>query len=62
MHSENAPVVDVENSRILHKDLLKSKHNVVYYEMEGCDAHGGAVFFNARMINIIHNICNKCLA
>ena len=62
IHSENDPVVSVENSRMLHRDLVKSKHDVVYYEIENCDAHGGAVFFDNSILDIIHNFCSKSLA
>lgn len=62
LHSENDPVVSVENSRTLHEKLTASRHNVVYYELEENDAHGGAVFYDRTILDIIQDFCKKCLS
>lgn len=61
IHSENDPVVSVENSRTLYEKLITSHHNVLYYELEENDAHGGAVFYDSAILDIIHEFCEKCV-
>lgn len=58
-HSENDPVVSVENSRLLYNKLNSTNHEVYYYELEGNDAHGGNTFFDSEILNIIQEFCNK---
>jgi len=48
-HSENDPIVSVENSRILYDKLSNTHHEVYYYELEGNDAHGGNTFFDSKI-------------
>lgn len=43
LHSELDPIVSVENSRVLYDNLIHAGHEASYYELEGNDAHGGAV-------------------
>ena len=61
IHSENDPVVSVENSRILYNKLSETKHKVEYYEIEESDAHGGAVFYEDCILDIIQKFCSECL-
>ena len=58
-HSENDPVVSVENSRLLFKKLSDTHHEVDYYELKGNNAHGGNVFFDDKILDIIQIFCNK---
>ena len=58
-HSENDPVVSVENSRLLYDKLSNTHHEVYYYELEGNDAHGGSAFFDSKILNIIQEFCDK---
>lgn len=57
IHSEYDPIVSVENSRILYEKLNTTYHEVFYYELEGCSAHGGAVFYNSKVLDIIQKFC-----
>ena len=59
MHSEYDPIVSVENSRTLYERLVASRHNVFYYELEENDAHGGAVFYDGEILDIIQEFCRK---
>lgn len=58
-HSENDPVVSVENSRLLYNKLNNTHHEVYYYELTGNDAHGGNVFFDNKILNVIQEFCDK---
>lgn len=58
-HSENDPVVSVENSRLLYEKLSSTHHEVYYYELEGNDAHGGNDFFDSKILDIIQEFCDK---
>jgi len=58
-HSENDPVVSVENSRLLYEKLKYTHHEVYYYELEGNDAHGGSTFFDSKILTIIQEFCDK---
>jgi acetyl esterase/lipase len=58
-HSENDPVVSVENSRTLYDKLSNTHHEVYYYELEGNNAHGGNDFFDSSILNIIQEFCDK---
>lgn len=58
-HSENDPVVSVENSRILYDKLSNTHHEVYYYELKGNNAHGGNDFFDSKILNIIQEFCDK---
>ncbi len=60
MHSEYDPIVSVENSRTLYDKLVSSHHNVVYYELEGNNAHGGATYYDSKILDIIQEFCKKC--
>lgn len=62
MHSEYDPVVSVTNSRILYEKLIAFHHNVSYYELAGNDAHGGAVYYDSVILDIIQEFCQKCLS
>ena len=57
IHSENDPIVSVENSRLLYKKLNDTNHAVTYYEIEDCDAHGGAVFYDEQILDIVQDFC-----
>ena len=59
IHSEYDPIVSVENSRTLYERLVASRHNVFYYELEENDAHGGAVFYDSEILDIIQEFCRK---
>ena len=59
IHSEFDPVVSVENSRALYEKLEATYHEVTYYELEGCSAHGGAVFFESKVLDLIQEFCDK---
>lgn len=61
MHSEFDPVVSVANSRTLYEKLTASHHKAAYYELEGNDAHGGAVFYDRAILDIVQEFCEKCL-
>lgn len=58
-HSENDPVVSVENSRHLYDKLSSTHHEVCYYELEGNDEHGGNTFFSSAILDIIQAFCDK---
>ena len=60
IHSEYDPFVSVENSRILYEKLIASNHDVSYYEIEGNDAHGGAVYYSDTVLDIIQGFCCDC--
>ena len=38
-----------------------SHHKAAYYELEGNDAHGGAVFYDRAILDIVQEFCEKCL-
>lgn len=59
LHSENDPIVSVENSRFLYKKLIKSNHESDYYELDNNNAHGGITFFSSTILDIIQDFCNK---
>lgn len=59
IHSEFDPVVSVENSRTLYEKLNSSKHEVCYYELEKNNAHGGAVYNDSRILDIIQYFCDN---
>lgn len=59
LHSENDPIVSVENSRVLAEMLEKNGHNVEYYELENSDAHCGAVFFSKVVLDIVQEFCER---
>lgn len=59
IHSENDPVVSVENSRALYEQLVGARHEVSYYELAGCDAHGGAVYYSRQVLGIIREFCGE---
>lgn len=61
IHSELDPVVSVENSRILYAKLIETGHEAIYYELEGCDAHGGIIFYGKDVLDIIQNFCVTCV-
>lgn len=58
-HSENDPVVSVENSRLLYDKLSNTHHEVNYYELERNDSHGGNDFFDSKILDIIKEFCDK---
>ena len=59
IHSEYDSIVSVENSRTLYEKLITCNHNVFYYELEETDAHGGAVYYDSAILDIIHEFCEK---
>ena len=59
LHSELDPIVSVENSRVLYDDLIAAGHEASYYELEGNDAHGGAVYYDNEVLNIIQKFCKE---
>lgn len=61
IHSEHDPVVSVENSRTLHDCLATAGHEVTYYELAGCDAHGGGAFFTSQVLDLVQDFCQKQL-
>ena len=36
MHSQDDPVVSVDNTRTLYERLIQTQHPVTYYELKGC--------------------------
>lgn len=62
IHSEYDSVVSVENSRTLYEKLITSHHNADYYELEENDAHGGAVYYDSAVLDIIQEFCEKCVS
>lgn len=58
-HSDNDPIVSVENSRVLYETLVKNGHNAEYYELENSDAHCGVTFFNNQILDIIQDFCER---
>lgn len=62
IHSENDPIVSVENSRTLYEKLTDFHHTVFYYELEENDAHGGAVFYDSAILDIVQEFCKKCIS
>lgn len=59
IHSELDPIVSVENSRTLYDKLIETKHKVMYYELEGNSAHGGATYYSNQVLDIIKNFCEE---
>lgn len=59
LHSEFDSVVSVENSRMLYEKLVESGHEAVYYELEGLDAHGGAVFYCDEVLSVVKAFCEN---
>lgn len=59
IHGEYDPVVSVENSRTLYEKLIDTNHEAVYYELEDSHAHGGATFYERKVLNIIQEFCEK---
>lgn len=62
IHSENDPIVSVDNSRTLYEKLTDFHHTVFYYELEENDAHGGAVFYDSAILDIVQEFCKKCIS
>lgn len=62
IHSENDPIVSVENSRTLYEKLTDFHHTAFYYELEENDAHGGAVFYDSAILDIVQEFCKKCIS
>lgn len=60
LHSDNDPIVSVENSRALYRALEETDHQVEYYELENNDAHGGAAYFSAPILDIVEDFCTRC--
>ena len=59
LHSENDPIVSVENSRVLYNKLEENGHKAEYYELENSDAHSGMTFFCHSILDIIENFCEQ---
>lgn len=57
LHSELDPIVSVENSRVLYENLISNGHEAYYYELEDNDSHGGATYYDKKILNIIQNFC-----
>lgn len=62
IHSEFDPIVSVENSRTLYEKLSDTHHEVYYYELENNDAHGGATYYDSKVLDIIQEFCEKHMA
>lgn len=62
IHSEFDPIVSVENSRVLHDNLVAARHKVSYYELEGNNAHGGATYYDNEVLEIIQKFCDAHIA
>ncbi len=61
IHSENDPVVSVENSRYLYDSLVDCGKEVDFYEIKDCYAHGGPVFWNNEILDTVDEFCKKIL-
>ncbi len=59
IHSEYDPIVSVENSRTLYEKLTAAHHEVWYYEIEDNHAHGGAAYYDSKVLDIIQKFCEK---
>lgn len=59
IHSEYDPIVSVENSRTLYEKLTDTKHEVYYYELEESNSHGGAAYYDSKVLDIIQEFCGK---
>ena len=59
LHSEYDPIVSVANSRTLYEKLIACHHNVSYYELAENDAHGGAVYYDSVILDIVEDFCKK---
>lgn len=59
LHSECDPIVSVANSRTLYEKLMECHHNVSYYELAENDAHGGAVYYDSVILDIVEDFCKK---
>lgn len=59
LHSELDPVVSVENSRILYETLISNGHEAYYYELADNDSHGGATYYDKKILNIIQNFLER---
>ncbi len=59
IHAAGDLIVSVKNSQILYQALKKTNHEVDFYEIKGCDAHGGALFYKRKILNIIRNFCMR---
>ncbi len=60
IHSDGDPIVSVENSRSLYEKLITTGHSALYYELEETDAHGGAVYYDSAILDIIQEFCKRC--
>lgn len=59
LHSEFDPVVSVESSRLLYDKFIATGHEASYYELEDNDAHGGATYYDSKVLDIIHKFCKE---
>lgn len=59
IHSEYDPVVSVENSRTLYEKLIKNNHEAVYYELVDNNAHGGATYYDSKVLDIVQGFCEN---
>lgn len=59
IHSEYDPIVSVENSRALYKKLTETHHKAYYYELEDNSAHGGATYYDSKVLDIIQDFCDN---
>lgn len=59
IHSEYDPVVSVENSRTLYEILTDMNHEAFYYELEDNHAHGGATYYDSKVLDIIQEFCEN---
>lgn len=59
IHSEYDPVVSVENSRTLYEKLMDTNHEAFYYELEDNHTHGGATYYDSKVLDIIQCFCEK---
>lgn len=59
IHASGNLIVSVKNSQALYQALKKTNHEVDFYEIKDCDAHGGALFYKRKILNIIQNFCMR---
>lgn len=60
IHADRDPVVSVEHSRQLYRQLTETGHDADLCELKNCDAHGGAVFYEPAVLNAVQAFCERC--
>ena len=59
LHSEYDPIVSVENSQTLYDKLTETGHEVWFFEIRGNADHGGATFYDGKVLDIVQTFCEK---